>query len=84
MRLEQLLRMTVPVPAGCVVPEGTPTSPEFRVAVQHVYANGGVHFIIHADGHSSDTLDLVAMGNQIMTLEQYEYGERMLPLTTNA
>ena len=60
--LEHLLRMTVPVPAGCVAPEGTPTSPEFRVVVQRA-DNDGVHFIIHANGHRSDTLDFIVRGN---------------------
>ena len=67
MNLEELLRMTVPVPAGCVAPEGSPMSPEFRVSVQEV-GEDGVHFIIHAVGHDSETLDLVAQGNQITPL----------------
>jgi len=65
--LETLLRTTVPVPAGCVAPEGSPMSPRFRVDVQHAFEDG-VHFIIHADGHSSDTLDLVAKGNSLTPL----------------
>ncbi len=63
--LEDLLKMTVPVPAGCISPEGTPMSPEFRVSIQSIAAEG-VHFIIHANGHDSDTLDFVARGNELL------------------
>lgn len=62
--LEQLLRMTVPVPAGCIAPEGTPISPEFRVSVQNIF-DESVRIIIHANGHDSDTLDFRVQGNQI-------------------
>ena len=62
--LETLLRMTVPVPAGCVAPEGSPMTPEFRVSVLNVREDG-VHFIIHAHSYSSDTLDLIARGNSL-------------------
>ena len=67
MNLEQLLRMTVPVPAGCVTPEGTPMSPEFRVSVQEV-RDDGVRVIIHAFGHDSETLDLLVRGNTLQQL----------------
>lgn len=67
MNLEQLLRMTVPVPAGCVAPEGTPMSPEFRVAVQDI-TDDGVRVIVHASGHNSDTLDLLVRGNTLQQL----------------
>lgn len=67
--LEELLRMTVPVGPGCVAPEGTPMTPEFRVAVQNV-GDDGVHFLIHAVGHNSDTLDLVANGNQLTRINE--------------
>lgn len=56
--LEQLLRMQVKYP------NGNYGSPEFRVAVQGE-RDGGVHFIIHASGHDSETLDLVAVGNEL-------------------
>ena len=65
--LETLLRTTVPVPAGCVAPEGSPMTPEFRVSVLNVREDG-VHFIIHAHGYSGDTLDLIARGNTLMPL----------------
>lgn len=83
MKLEDLLRMTVPVGPGCVAPEGTPMSPEFRVAVQHVL-DDGVHIIIHANGHNSETLDRIVIGDQLLTLEAYEYRKKMLPRTTGA
>ena len=67
MTLEELLRMTVPVGPGCVVPEDTPTSPEFRIAVQHVRENS-VHIIIHASGHNSETLDFDVRGNELLPL----------------
>ena len=38
-------------------------SPEFRVAIQHI-TDEGVHAIIHANGHNSDTLDLLVKGNE--------------------
>lgn len=67
MTLEELLRMTVPVGPGCVAPEGTPMSPEFRVAVQHV-AEDAVHIIVHANGHDSETLDFEVRGNELSPL----------------
>ncbi len=62
--LEDLLRMTVPVGPGCTSPEGTPMSPGFRVSVQKA-SDDGVHFIIHANGHDSETVDFVAKGNRL-------------------
>jgi hypothetical protein len=62
MTLEELLRMTVPVPAGCVAAEGTPMSPDFRVAVQEI-TEAGVHVIVHPFGHNGQTLDLLVSGN---------------------
>jgi hypothetical protein len=73
-QVDNLLRMTVPVPAGCVAPEGSPMSPEFRVSVQLV-TEAGVHFIMHADGHSSGTLDLVASRHGLALLAPYKEGE---------
>lgn len=63
--LESLLRMTVPVGPGCIVPEGTPMSPEFRVAVQQVMEDG-VRIIVHASGYNSDTLDFIVRGNSLV------------------
>lgn len=65
--LEDLLRMTVPVGPGCVAPEGSPMSPEFRVSVQKV-SDAGVHFIIHANNHDSETLDFIAQGDALLRL----------------
>ncbi len=62
--LEQLLRMTVPVGPDCLAPEGTPMSPEFRVAVQEI-TDEGVRIIIHALGRDSDTGDFVVRGNKL-------------------
>ena len=59
--LEQLLRMKVAA-KGFLGP--VDVSPEFRVAIQGE-RDGGVHFIIHANGHDSKTLDFVAVGNEL-------------------
>lgn len=67
MTLEELLRMTVPVPAGCTAPEGSPMSPQFRVSVQAI-RDDGVHFIIHAEGHHSETLDFIVRGDSLKRL----------------
>lgn len=83
MKLENLLRMTAPCPAGCVAPEGTPYSPDFRIAVQEV-AEDGVRIVVHAMGHNSDTIDAWVIGDQLLTLDAMEYRRRMLPRTTNA
>jgi len=58
--LEQLLRMTV---AG----ERTYFTPPFCVSVQGE-RDGGIHFIIHADGYDSETLDFVARGDELERL----------------
>jgi hypothetical protein len=73
-RLNRLLRMTVPVPSGCVAAAGQPMSPEFRASVQLI-TDDGVHFIIHARGHSSDTLDLVLTSRGLTLLAPFEPGE---------
>jgi hypothetical protein len=44
-------------------------SPEFRVAVQSK-TDKGVHVIIHANGHSSDTIDLVVTNDSIRNLNE--------------
>lgn len=69
MNLQQLLSMKVV--AKDKDDNEIEISPEFRVAVQSIMSNG-VHIIIHADGHNSDTLDLVVMGNDILKLEKYK------------
>lgn len=40
-------------------------SPEFRVAVQK-FDDNGVHVIIHACGHNSETLDLCITDNDVV------------------
>ena len=64
-RLEDLLRMTVPAldKDGIVIA----MTPEFRVSVQKI-SDDGVHFIIHANGHNSDTLDYIVDGDQLRPL----------------
>lgn len=62
--LEELLRVTIPVGPGCVAPEGSPMPPDFRVAVQDKHEHG-VRFIIHAQGHDSETLDFTVKGNTL-------------------
>ncbi|MDH5183387.1 MAG: hypothetical protein OEX12_05800 [Gammaproteobacteria bacterium] len=49
--------------------DGNPimVSPEFVVKVQHK-TDLGIHVIIHANGHSSDTVDLVVGENKIIKL----------------
>jgi hypothetical protein len=42
-------------------------SPEFRVAVQSK-TKEGVHIIIHAVGHNSETLDLIVSGDNVAHL----------------
>ena len=44
-------------------------SPEFRVSIQRI-TEYGVHFIIHANGHNSPTLDLIANGNKLSELSK--------------
>jgi len=65
MTLQQLLETTV----ASKDKDGNPVeiSPDFRVAVQQV-KNGGLHFIIHPDGHSGGTLDFVVRGNELKPL----------------
>jgi len=66
--LEDLLRMKIesvsPVTHGKVS-----ASPDFRIAVQRS-TDQGVHFIVHAAGWDSTTLDFVAVGNTL-----YELGD---------
>lgn len=43
-------------------------SPEFLVKVQSLEGHGdfkGVHILIHANGHNSDTLDFLVNGNEL-------------------
>jgi len=62
MTLEELLRMTIKVKT--ITKLELDMTPEFRVSVQNVN-NLGVHFIIHADGYDSETLDFVCSGDKI-------------------
>lgn len=66
MSLEQLLRTKIPAKTKDGV--DIEISPEFRVAVQSLEGKGdfkGVHIIIHANGHNSDTLDFLVNGNEL-------------------
>ncbi len=65
MSLENLLRMKVAAKDKDNNP--VEVSPDFRVAVQG-RRDGGIHFLIHADGHNSDTLDFVVTGNALECL----------------
>lgn len=69
MNLQQLLSMKVP--AKDKDDNDIEISPEFRVAVQSIMPNG-VHIIIHADGHNSDTLDFIVMENDLLTLDEHK------------
>lgn len=62
MNLEELLRTQVECEDG----RGNTVqiSPEFRVSVQGE-RDGGLHFIIHAHGYDSETLDFVVKGNEL-------------------
>jgi hypothetical protein len=65
--LEELLRMTVESEDA----EGNPIqiTPEFRLSVQEVRPNGGgVRFLIHANGHNSDTLDFKVYGDTVLVI----------------
>lgn len=66
MTLEKLLRMTVP--AKDKDGNDIKITPDFRVAVQNleceVDGKKGVHVIVHAQNHNSDTVDLLVCGNQ--------------------
>lgn len=42
--------------------------PDFRVSVQRILSGGGVHFIVHPDGHDGDTLDYVVRGNNLQRI----------------
>lgn len=60
--LEELLRMTVKVKT--VNKLDLDMIPQFRVSVQEV-TKKGVHFIIHADGYDSETLDFICKDNKL-------------------
>lgn len=59
--LQDLLRQTVKI-------NGADAHPDFRVAYQGE-RDGGSHFIIHINGHDSETLDFIAKGDQIQRLQ---------------
>lgn len=65
MTLQQLLETTVTSENK----DGQPVeiSPDFRVAVQQV-KSGGLHFIIHPQGHNGETLDFIVRGNELEPL----------------
>lgn len=63
--LEELLRMKVP--AKDMHGNDIQITPEFRVAVQGL-SKEGVHFIIHANGHNSDTIDYMVNGDELKQL----------------
>lgn len=58
--LEELLRMEVQF---ADMPK-IKFNPDFRVAVQDKTPSG-VHIIIHAIGHDSETLDFLVVGNEL-------------------
>ena len=66
MTLENLLRMEVEG-KNSVTGEEVKFTPEFRVAVQKK-TNEGVHFIIHANGHNSETLDFLVKSDELFQL----------------
>lgn len=59
-------------------------APDFRVAVQETFDDGGVRVIVHPLGRDGDTLDYVVIGDSLLTLEAHELRRRMLPRTTDA
>lgn len=64
--LQELLKSTVTVRS---VKDDYPIDvhPDFRVAYQGE-RDGGSHFIIHVNGHNSETLDFIAKGDEIYRL----------------
>jgi len=70
--LENLLRMQVSkLPNGTILRDKhgfvIAFTPEFRVAVQSI-TEDGVHVIIHANGHDSDTVDLLIKNNDVSVI----------------
>ena len=66
MTLEDLLKMKING-VSPVTKEPIQYSPDFRMAVQREM-EGGVHVIVHADGHNSETLDFIVTGNELNPL----------------
>lgn len=66
MTLEELLKMKIDS-VSPVTQQPVQYSPDFRMAVQGE-CDDGVHVIIHAYGHSSETLDFVVVGNELRPL----------------
>ena len=66
-KLYELLSMEVEIDSP-VLGKKVMITPEFRVAFQG-NKQGGKHFIIHASGHNSDTLDIVVKPDRIELLE---------------
>ena len=73
--IEELLSMKVKGKNGVLKEQGKPceveVSPEFRVAVQNI-TDEGVHIIIHANGHNSDTIDLLVKDNKVSVINNSE------------
>ena len=71
LTLEQLLRMKI---AGTspVTGKAIQYPPEFRVAVQNE-TEDGVHIIVHANGHNSETLDFIVKGNELIDYNDYQW-----------
>lgn len=65
--LEELLGTTIPDAINPITCEPIDVRPDFRVAVQGPRA-GGLHFIIHPNGHDGETLDFVAVGDTLKRL----------------
>ena len=66
MSLEKLLKMKVKG-ENSVTKKEVEFSPDFRIAVQNI-TEKGVHIIVHANGHNSDTLDFLVKGNKLIQL----------------
>lgn len=66
MSLEKLLRMEIKGTSP-ITGEDISYPPEFRVAVQNK-TDEGVHIIIHANGHNSDTLDFLVRENELIQM----------------
>ena len=66
MTLEDLLKMQIDG-ISRVTNKPIKYSPDFRIAVQGE-RDGGIHIIVHAQDHDSDTLDFIVNGNELTPL----------------
>lgn len=66
MTLEDLLRMEIKG-KNSISGDDISYPPEFRVSIQKKTTDG-VHFIIHANGHNSETLDFLVRGNELFPI----------------